>query len=123
MDDKYYETVLKHCNSNVYTYGKNENATVHMNRETGEMEVFANKTVVENVEDDALEISLEKARMISSKYDIGDVVPVPVEDLPMWLKAGYDRSDGMPAAGHRKEMPVHAAEPTGEWDAGRERMR
>lgn len=59
-------------------YGKNENATVHMNRETGEMEVFANKTVVENVEDDALEISLEKARMISSKYDIGDVVPVPV---------------------------------------------
>lgn len=59
-------------------YGKNENATVEMNRETGEMEVFATKTVVENVEDDAIEISLEKARMISKKYDIGDTVSVPV---------------------------------------------
>ncbi|MBR1599596.1 MAG: transcription termination factor NusA [Lachnospiraceae bacterium] len=59
-------------------YGKNENATVEMNRETGEMEVFAAKTVVENVEDDAIEISLEKARMISKKYDIGDTVSVPV---------------------------------------------
>ncbi len=59
-------------------YGKNENASVHMNRETGEMEVFANKTVVDEVNDDAVEISLEKARMISSKYDIGDIVPVPV---------------------------------------------
>ena len=59
-------------------YGKNENASVHMNRETGEMEVFANKTVVDEVNDDAVEISLEKARMISTKYDIGDTVPVPV---------------------------------------------
>ena len=59
-------------------YGKNENATVEINRDTGEMEVFATKTVVENVEDDALEISLEKARMISKKYDVGDTVSVPV---------------------------------------------
>ena len=66
------------CDAYNKYYGKNENASVHMNRETGEMEVFANKTVVENVEEDALEISLENARMISSKYELGDVVPVPV---------------------------------------------
>lgn len=66
------------CDAYNKYYGKNENATVHMNRETGEMEVFANKTVVEDVTDDALEISLGKARMISSQYGLGDTVPVPV---------------------------------------------
>lgn len=66
------------CDAYNKYYGKNENATVRMNRETGEMEVFANKTVVENVTDDSLEISLEKARMMSSQYGLGDIVPVPV---------------------------------------------
>ena len=59
-------------------FGKNENTTVHMNRETGDIEVVASKTVVEEVEDTALEISLENARMISSKYAVGDTVPVTV---------------------------------------------
>lgn len=66
------------CDAYNKYYGKNENATVHMNRETGEMEVFADKTVVESVTDDSLEISLEKARMISKRYELGDIVPVPV---------------------------------------------
>lgn len=66
------------CDAYNKYYGKNENAVVHMNRETGEMEVFANKIVVDEVTEDALEISLEKARMISTKYELGDTVPVPV---------------------------------------------
>lgn len=59
-------------------FGKSENITVNMDRETGAIEVFAAKTVVENVEDDATEISLEKALMMSSKYAVGDIVNVEI---------------------------------------------
>lgn len=59
-------------------FGKSENITVNMSRETGDIEVFAGKTVVEEVEDGATEISLENAKMISSKYEIGDLVNVEI---------------------------------------------
>lgn len=59
-------------------FGKSENITVNMDRETGAIEVFASKTVVENVEDDASEISLEKALLISKKYAVGDTVNVEI---------------------------------------------
>ncbi|MGN0437976.1 MAG: transcription termination factor NusA [Lachnospiraceae bacterium] len=59
-------------------FGKSENVTVNMDRESGDIEVFAAKTVVENVLDDATEITLEKARKISKKYDIGDVINVEI---------------------------------------------
>ncbi|MDE5863904.1 MAG: transcription termination factor NusA, partial [Lachnospiraceae bacterium] len=59
-------------------FGKSENITVNMSRETGDIEVFAEKTVVEEVEDDAAEISLERAKMISSKYEVGDLVNVEI---------------------------------------------
>lgn len=59
-------------------FGKSENVTVNMDRETGAIEVYAAKTVVDVVEDDATEISLEKALMISSKYAVGDTVNVEI---------------------------------------------
>ena len=59
-------------------FGKSENVTVNMDRETGAIEVYAAKTVVDEVEDAATEISLEKAQMMSKKYDIGDVVNVEI---------------------------------------------
>ncbi len=59
-------------------FGKSENVTVNMDRETGAIEVYAAKTVVETVEDPATEISLEKALMISSKYAVGDIVNVEI---------------------------------------------
>ena len=59
-------------------FGKSENVTVNMDRETGAIEVYAAKTVVDQVEDPATEISLEKALMISSKYAVGDVVNVEI---------------------------------------------
>ena len=45
-------------------FGKSDNITVEMDRETGDFMVWANKEVVESeedVEDDVLQISLEKA--------------------------------------------------------------
>ena len=49
-----------------------------MDRETAEISVFAEKTVVDHVEDPVVEISLEKARMINGQYQLGDVVNVEI---------------------------------------------
>lgn len=54
-------------------YGTSQNVIVNMNRETGEIKLFASKNVVENVEDDQLQISLEDAKKIDPKYEVGDV--------------------------------------------------
>ena len=60
-------------------FGKSDNIRIDMNHETCEYSVIAEKTVVENVEDPVLEISLADAKMKDSKYEIGDVVQIPVE--------------------------------------------
>lgn len=69
------KSLLEACKRDL---GKNENITVNMDHETGDIEVFAAKTVVENVEDDATELSLEQALMMSSKHALGDIVNVEV---------------------------------------------
>ena len=55
-------------------FGKADNIHVHMDRETGDYEMYAEKTVVETVTDPALEISLEDAQKANSLYQIGDTV-------------------------------------------------
>lgn len=59
-------------------FGKADNVKVSMDRETAQISVFAEKTVVDHVEDPVVEISLEKARMISGQYQLGDVVNVEI---------------------------------------------
>ncbi|MDO5713467.1 MAG: transcription termination factor NusA [Tissierellia bacterium] len=62
----------------ISSYKKNfktaQNVEVEMNRETGEISLFALKDVVEVVEDKNSEISLEDAKRIHASYEIGDVV-------------------------------------------------
>ncbi len=60
-------------------FGKADNIKIEMDYSTCAYEVYAEKEVVEEVEDDVLEISLAKAKMIDSIYDIGDIVRIPVE--------------------------------------------
>ena len=55
-------------------YGANYNCFATVNRETGAMRVYAAKTVVEEVIDDAIEISLEEAKSISARYQVGDII-------------------------------------------------
>ena len=50
-----------------------QNVKVIMDRETGEIKLFASKNVVEEVEDPQLEISLDEAKKIDPDYTIGDV--------------------------------------------------
>ena len=47
---------------------------VDINRETGDIKLYSQKTVVDEVEDDVNEISLEEAKKINSKYQVGDTV-------------------------------------------------
>ena len=55
-------------------YGTMGNVRAVVDRDTGEIQIFASKTVVDHVEDVNTEISLEKARSINPLYDIGDVL-------------------------------------------------
>ncbi len=60
-------------------FEKADNVTVTVNRETGDYQIIAAKTVVEEVEDPITEISVYDAQEIDKKYEIGDVVNVKVE--------------------------------------------
>ena len=60
-------------------FGKSDNVRVDMNPETCEYHVFQGKTVVEEVEDPVMEISLANARMINSKYELGDLVNIEIK--------------------------------------------
>ena len=59
-------------------FGTSQNIKVDMNRETGEVKCFTQKTVVETVEDPQLEMSLEAARELKAGYEIGDIVDIEV---------------------------------------------
>lgn len=60
-------------------FGKADNIKVMMNHETCDFKVFAERTVVEQVEDPAMEISLVNAKLIDSVYELGDIVNVEIK--------------------------------------------
>ncbi len=64
------------CKNN---FGKSENVKVVIDPETCEFHCYQEKTVVENVEDSVMEISLPNAQMIDTKYELGDIVQVEVK--------------------------------------------
>ena len=55
-------------------FGTSQNVRVEINRDTGDVHVYSQKRVVEEVEDDLLEISLAEARAINSKYAVEDII-------------------------------------------------
>lgn len=55
-------------------YGTSQNVRVNINRETGDIDVFMRKDIVEEVDDDLVEVSIEEARTIDPKYQVGDVI-------------------------------------------------
>ena len=59
-------------------YGTSQNVRVNIDRELGDIDVFMRKDVVEEVEDDMIEISLEEALEIDPRYEVGDVVEYQV---------------------------------------------
>ena len=59
-------------------YGKADNIKVYINRETGIVNVFAEKEVVEEVEDPVLQIGQTEAAIKFPKAALGDIVQVEV---------------------------------------------
>lgn len=55
-----------------------QNVKVSINRESGEIHVYAQKVVVEDVYDDVTEISLEEAKEVSPRYELDDIVDLEV---------------------------------------------
>lgn len=70
------QSLIQACKNH---FGKADNVKVSIDPETCDFGVYAEKTVVENVEDSVLEISLTNAKMMDSKYELGDVVQVPIQ--------------------------------------------
>lgn len=70
------QSLIQACKNH---FGKADNVKVNINPETCDFGVYAEKTVVENVEDPVTEISLVNAKMIDSKFDIGDIVNVEIK--------------------------------------------
>ena len=55
-----------------------ENVKVIMNAETGEIHVYAEKEVVETVEDEKVQINLTDARKINKKLEVGDIAQIEI---------------------------------------------
>ena len=60
-------------------FGKADNVKVNINPDTCDFGVFAEKLVVEEVQDPVMEISLAEAKMINPQYDLNDVVNVEIK--------------------------------------------
>ena len=69
-------SLLIACRNN---FGKADNVHITMDRETCDYEVYAEKTVVDNVEDKSMEISLEDAKKDNPDAKIGDVVRIDID--------------------------------------------
>lgn len=70
------QSLIQACKNH---FGKADNVKVSINPDTCDFSVYAEKNVVETVEDPVLEISLTNAKMMDSKYELEDVVQVPIQ--------------------------------------------
>ncbi|MCC8050540.1 MAG: transcription termination factor NusA [Clostridiales bacterium] len=71
------QSLIQACKNNWKTEA--DNVVVNIDPDTCEYEVYAQKTVVEQVEDELAQISLTKAKLIDSRYELGDVVRVDIK--------------------------------------------
>ena len=59
-------------------YGTSQNVRVNIDRDTGDIDVFMRMDIVDEVEDELVQISLEEAREIDYRYEVGDVIEYQV---------------------------------------------
>lgn len=69
------QSLIQACKNH---FGKADNVKVNIDPETCDFNVFAERTVVEAVEDPALEISMADAQKINLNAQIGDVIRVEI---------------------------------------------
>lgn len=59
-------------------YGTSQNVRVNVDRETGDIDVFMRKDIVEEVTDPFEQVSLEEARAFDPEYELNDVIEYQV---------------------------------------------
>ena len=59
-------------------YGTSQNVRVNIDRETGDIDVFMRMDVVEEIEDELTQISIDEALEYDHRYEVGDVVEFQV---------------------------------------------
>ncbi len=69
-------SLLQACKNH---FGKIDNVHVHIDPNTCDFELYAEKEVVDEVQDNMLEISLEKARELNKKYQLGDMARIDIK--------------------------------------------
>ena len=76
--DAIKQSLLQACKNH---YGKTEanNVVVNIDPQTCDFEVYAEKTVVDHVEDELAQISLTNAKLKDSRYELGDIVRVDIK--------------------------------------------
>ena len=73
-----------------------ENVIVDVNEEKKDLRMYVQKEIVETVENPGSQISLEDARAMSAKYQLGGVVNIPVKNVEF----------GRIAAGNGKQVII-----------------
>jgi N utilization substance protein A len=68
-------------------YGTNENAIVRFKDNYEGVDVYAKKTIVEELDDPVLEISLEEAKAYSDEAEVGDILELPIDPHEFDLQA------------------------------------
>ena len=59
-------------------YGTSQNVRTSVDASTGDMAVFSRLDIVEEVEDDSTQMSLEEAHDIDPRYEVGDYIEFQV---------------------------------------------
>ena len=78
------ETLLDAIENSLITacknhFGKSDNIKVQMDSQTCEYHVYQEKEIVEQAEDPVTQMSLSSAKMIDSKYELGDIINIEVK--------------------------------------------
>lgn len=76
MMDAIENSLISACKNH---FGTADNIKIIMDRDTCDYAVYAEKEVVEEVLDPALEITLEDAEKLDSALQIGDIAQIPIE--------------------------------------------
>ncbi|HHX92868.1 MAG TPA: transcription termination/antitermination protein NusA [Clostridiales bacterium] len=62
-------------------YGTSQNVRVNIDRETGDIDVFMRKNIVDVVEDPFVEVHVDEAKEIDPAYEIGDIIEYQVTPM------------------------------------------
>ena len=75
---------------------REQEVTSQINTNTGDVKVFLHMNVVEEVENEYTEVTLEEAKKINKKAEIGGTVETVYEPKDLWSRCCADCQAGYP---------------------------